>query len=251
MSPKPGDLIAVWFSCGAPSAVAAKLAIDMYGDTCDVRILNNTVYEEPDDNRRFLIDVMTWLGRPIIDVRNSELGHTSAERVWRERKFMSGPKGAPCTGLLKKAARFEWEIGQAPEWHVFGFTVEEKHRHDRIVRTDAPNTLPLLIDAGVTRDDCFRMVQEAGIALPWSYGAGFPNANCLGCVKVTSPTYWNLLRRVAPEVFAARAALSRQLGVRLVRYKGKRIFLDELPEDATGRRMKSMPDCGILCEARK
>jgi len=41
-------------------------------------------------------------------------------------------------------------------------------------------------------------------------------------------------------------------GVRLVRHKGKRIFLDELPEDATGRPIKDMDfECGIFCETPK
>jgi len=42
------------------------------------------------------------------------------------------------------------------------------------------------------------------------------------------------------------------LGVRLVIYKKKRIFLDELPEFAVGRPMKSMktPECGLFCEEK-
>lgn len=248
MTPKQNDMIAVWFSCGAPSAVAAKKTLELYGSTCDVRILNNMVDEEPADNRRFLKDVSDWLRHPIENVTNSDLGHTSADKVWRQRSFMSGPKGAPCTGLLKKGARFEWEATYQPEWHVFGFTSEEKHRHDRIVFTDAPNTLPVLIDLAISREDCFRTIREAGIDLPWSYKVGFPNANCSGCVKATSPTYWNLVRSTDPETFEARAKLSRELGAKLVRHAGKRIFLDELPETAKGRRLKSMPDCGVLCD---
>jgi PP-loop superfamily ATP-utilizing enzyme len=52
-----GDKIAVWFSCGAASAVAAKMTLDQYGDRCSVRVLNNPVMEEDEDNRRFLADV--------------------------------------------------------------------------------------------------------------------------------------------------------------------------------------------------
>lgn len=251
MTPAPGDIIAVWFSCGAPSAVAAKKTLELYGSICDVRILNNAVDEEPKDNRRFLNDVSAWLNHPIVSVSNSDLGHTSADKIWRQRAFMSGPKGAPCTGLLKKAARFEWEATHRPAYHVFGFTVEEVHRHNRIVLTDAPNTLPVLIDLKISRDDCFNIIKNAGLELPWSYHAGFPNANCVGCVKATSPSYWNLVRSVDKDVFDARAKLSRELGAKLVRHKGRRIFLDELPKNAIGRKLKSMPDCGILCDVKK
>jgi hypothetical protein len=250
-TPEKGAIIAVWFSCGAPSAVAAKRTLEIYGSTCDVRILNNIVDEEPADNRRFLKDVASWLNHPIENVANSELGHTSADKVWRSRSFMSGPKGAPCTGLLKKAARFEWQAIYQPDWHVFGFTSEEVHRHNRIVLTDAPNTLPVLIDLKISRNDCFNIIREDGLVLPKSYADGFPNANCMGCVKATSPSYWNLVRKVDPETFEARSKLSRELGAKLVRYAGKRIFLDELPADAKGRRLKSMPDCGILCDSKK
>ena len=52
-----------------------------------------------------------------------------------------------------------------------------------------------------------------------------------------------------PDQFRERAEQSRHLGVRLVRYKGKRIFLDELPEDAKGRGMKSY-ECGIFCDTK-
>ena len=34
-------MIAVWFSCGAASAVAAKLTIERYGATHDIRVVNN------------------------------------------------------------------------------------------------------------------------------------------------------------------------------------------------------------------
>lgn len=38
-----------------------------------------------------------------------------------------------------------------------------------------------------------------------------------------------------------------------VRHKGQRIYLDELPEDASGRPLKALwaPECGIHCEEKK
>jgi hypothetical protein len=41
--------------------------------------------------------------------------------------------------------------------------------------------------------------------------------------------YWDRVRRFFPEAFAKRAKQRREIGARLVRYKSKRIFLDELP----------------------
>lgn len=49
-------MIAVWFSCGAASAVAAKLTVQQYGRN-EVRVINCPVAEEHEDNLRFLRDV--------------------------------------------------------------------------------------------------------------------------------------------------------------------------------------------------
>ena len=51
-----------------------------------------------------------------------------------------------------------------------------------------------------------------------------------------------------PDVFAQRAEQSRRIGAKLVRHKGERIYLDELPTDAIGRPMKNSDfECGIFC----
>ena len=59
------DTIAVWFSCGAASACAAKLTIEKYGKTYNVRVLNTPILEEDQDNVRFLTDVQSWLGQKL------------------------------------------------------------------------------------------------------------------------------------------------------------------------------------------
>ena len=53
--------IAVWFSCGAASAVALKLTVEKYG-VDNVLAVNNPVKEEHYDNLRFLKDVSNWVG---------------------------------------------------------------------------------------------------------------------------------------------------------------------------------------------
>lgn len=249
MTPKKGDTIAVWFSCGAASAVAAKMTIDKYGHSCTVRVINNPVKEEDIDNRRFLKDVEKWIGQPIEIAINNKYPSYSAVEVWDKRAFMSGPKGAPCTIELKKEARYQWEKANHTDWHVLGFTATEQNRYDRFVHFERANTLPILLEANFTKGDCFRIIQAAGIELPLVYVMGYPNGNCIGCPKATSPTYWNHVRRMHPEVFTARAVQSRSIGARLVRYKNKRIFLDELPAEAIGRPMKNMNfECGIFCQ---
>jgi hypothetical protein len=244
-------MIAVWFSCGAASAVAAKMTLEKYPNE-EVRIINNPVLEEDADNQRFLKDVEKWLGVTVEVAVNPSFPSGSAVEVWEKRQFMSGPFGAPCTLELKKVARQLWEKENKPDWHVLGFTLEEQNRHDRFVMNERDNVLPVLIEEKITKPDCYRIINEAGIQLPRIYSMGYPNANCIGCVKATSSTYWNHVRKMHPEVFEERAVQSRRIGAKLARYEGKRLFLDELPVDAKGNKMKNLDfECGIFCEEIK
>jgi hypothetical protein len=241
--------IAVWFSCGAASAVAAKKTLELYKDTHHIRVVNNPVAEEDADNLRFLQDVQNWLGVEIEFATNKNYPSCSAVDVWNKRNFMSGPLGAPCTIELKKYARQQWEGVHKPHWHVLGFTAEERTRYERFIQTERENLLPVLIDCNLTKQDCLNILTSEGIKVPRMYSLGYPNANCVGCVKATSPTYWNLVRQQHPEVFTARAEQSRRIGARLVRVNNRRIFLDELDPLAKGRPLQQLQiECGIFCE---
>lgn len=257
-----GKTIAVWFSCGAASAVALKKTVELYGAENTIRAVNNPVIEEDADNLRFARDVSAWVGLPIESAVNNKFPDCSAKTVWAKRKHMGGVvkkgssiTGAPCTDELKRNARYQWENENKPDYHVLGYTADEKRRHDSFYKFESPFIIPVLIDLGLTKNDCFKIIMDAGINLPRTYteasrfGSGYPNANCIGCIKATSPTYWNHVRETRPEVFKERAEQSRVIGRKLVRVKNQRIFLDELHPDARGRDMKTMKiDCGIICQ---
>lgn len=241
-------IIVVWFSCGAASAMAAKKTIELYGDKNKVIVCNTPIKEEHSDNKRFLKDVEKWLGQEIISVVNPKFPESSCFDIW-ERGFMSSRFGAVCTKELKKGARQNWEKENKSDYLVLGFTAEEKHRNDRFKQTERENILPVLIDLGITKQMCFDALNAAGILLPEIYRLGYPNANCIGCVKATSATYWNLTRNLFPEEFNQRADQSRRIGCKLVRHNGQRIFLDELPVEAKGRSLKNYNiECGLFCE---
>jgi 3'-phosphoadenosine 5'-phosphosulfate sulfotransferase (PAPS reductase)/FAD synthetase len=243
--------IVVWFSCGAASAVASKIVVDTYAKDNKIRVVNNPIAEEHPDNQRFLKDVEDWIGIPIETATNKKYPKASCVDVWNDRKYMSGVSGAPCTYELKKKARQEWEKENHHDFLVLGFTSDEKQRYERFKLNERDNILPVLIDAKVTKSDCYSILTKSGIDLPMIYKLGYPNANCIGCVKATSVTYWNHVRKVHPEVFKQRAEQSRKIGCKLTRSSGKRIFLDELSPEAKGRPLKNLDfECGIFCDIK-
>lgn len=251
---KPNEIVTgrvlVWFSCGATSAVASKLAIEHLGKAYKVLIVNcDTRMSEHPDNYRFSVDCEHWFGQEIIYIKNDDFD--TVDDVFVRTRYMSGIKGARCTTELKKVPRLRF--ANADDWHVFGYTVDEKRRN-RIQefeeRNPELNLKWILRDLGITKAECYRRLQEAGIELPIMYQLGFENNNCPGCVKASSPWYWSMVRKHFPEVFKQRCERSRELGVRLVEITHhNRIFLDELPnrEFRKGRKKENLscgPECG-------
>lgn len=253
----------VWFSCGAASAVAARLAVQKYGAACEV-VYCDTLSTEHPDNARFLSDVQRWLGAPIRLIRSSEFA--SVDEVFEKVRYMSGISGARCTVEMKKVPRLAFQ--RDTDSHVFGFTADEtKRAADFEKNNPALDVEHILIDEGVTKADCYRLLTDAGIELPRMYALGFDHNNCIACVKATSAAYWNLTRRHFPEVFARRAAQSQALGVRLARVsvkvgaslpgakpemrKGKivnyRVFLSVLPPDLDEGGQEAI-ECGPVCQ---
>ena len=74
------------------------------------------------------------------------------------------------------------------------------------------------------------------------YDLGYPNNNCVGCVK-GGMGYWNKIRKDFPDVFNNRARLEREIGATCI----KNIYLDELdPNRGNGLKI-IVPDCGMFC----
>lgn len=237
--------VVVWFSCGAASAVAAHLALQKYGhERVEVAYCDLLADEHP-DNARFMRDVEEWIGKKVTVVRSDRFD--SVDDVFTQTRYMSGIGGARCTVEMKKVPRFKFQ--QADDIHVFGFTADERARIERFDATN-PELLTdhILMEQNVRKEDCYRLLDEAGITLPAMYALGYKNNNCIGCVKATSATYWNMIRRDFPDVFARRAVLSRELGVRLTRVKGDRVFLDELPADYLPAEPIEDISCGPDCQ---
>ena len=231
----------VWFSCGAASAVAAKLASNV--GPVEV-VYCDTMSDEHPDNHRFFDDVQDWIGQPITVIRSEK--YESVSDVFAKRRYMAGIKGAPCTVEMKKIPRFAYE--RRDDIHVFGFTADEQDRIEKFEGNNPGLTVEWpLADRGFTKDDCHRYLRRAGIDGPLMYELGYKNNNCLGCVKATSARYWNSIRRDFPDVFEKRAAESREYGAKLTRVLNVRVFLDELPEDYLPAEPLENISCGFDC----
>lgn len=238
--------LVVWFSCGAASAVTAKLCLTKLYDEYEIAIARCVVANEHPDNDRFATDCEKWFGVPIINLRSQF--YRDCWDVWEVRRFLVSSSGAPCTGVMKRTPRKDFEHEWYPDVQAYGYTVEERKRV-AIFRQNNPqiDLLTPLIDAHLRKADCFAIIQKAGIRLPTMYHLGFNNNNCIGCVK-GGMGYWNRIRIHFPQVFSRMAKLERELGHAILRTKDIPIYLDELPPDA-GKHKELEIDCSLFCYA--
>ena len=242
--------LAYWYSCGDASAVNTMLGLRRYrGGAHEIRVLRCVIPEEHPDNDRVAADVQRWLNWPVENIKSEDF--ESCEAVWRDRKYMSGVHGAPCTVEMKKVPRWKIESEWHPDLQGFGYTVDEQRRVKRFKEQNPEvNFVSHLIEEGLSKDDCHAIVARAGIRMSQRYLDGFPNANCRGCVKQESPGYWNLERRTDPAIFNARAKLSREIGCKLVKLTTgarERIYLDELDPSAGITEKIPNLECSLLC----
>ena len=236
--------IVCWFSCGAASAVATKKTIEKYGD--QVIVACCVVENEHKDNERFLQDCEKWFGVTVLRLRSDKF--KDCWEVWEKTKYLVGVRGARCTTEMKKMVRQKFQ--KISDVQIFGFTAEENHRADRFKTQNPEVNLEVpLIDHGISKQDCFKIVQDAGIELPITYRMGYKNANCIGCVK-GGAKYFAAIRQDFPEVFERMSKLERTLGRTILKLKGKRIYLDQLPVDYPRQRGLEI-ECGLWCKGGK
>lgn len=236
-----------WFSCGAASAVATKLALA----EGPVTIVYCEVIEEHPDNQRFLKDCEKWFGQEITILGNDKYNR-SIYKVFDKTQYVSGHHGARCTLELKKKIRKDFE--KPNDRQVFGYTVEEQGRVDRFI--DSNNDVdmwPILIERGLTKQDCLAIIERAGIEVPAMYKLGYKNNNCMGCCKAQSPAYWKKIQIDFPYMFAKMLVVEKKLNVKICKttidgVPDVRIGLDELPEHIKPKDDSINIQCGIFCE---
>lgn len=201
-----------WWSGGITSAVACKLAIDLYGKE-NVRIIFIDTKNEDDDTYRFMKDCESWYDIEIETITGIGKKYESIQDVWIKNKSLNVARGAICSSSLKKDVRVKWEKDNEWEHQVFGFELDE-YKRAKSMTLNYPKTKSIypLMMYGLSKKDCIKIVEEANIQVPKMYSLGFLNNNCFktGCVQ-GGTGYWQKMKRDFPDKFDAMAEMEHLL----------------------------------------
>jgi hypothetical protein len=237
------QMIVSWFSAGVSSAVATKIALQKYPD---LLIIYQHINDQHPDTLRFVNDCEKWFERPVLRMQGK---YKTVDEAVRGSGFLVSAYGAGCTRLLKRRLRMDWEA-ENPSRHtyIWGFDANEDDRaQNRMAEMPKHDHAFPLVEHGLDKKTVHGIIEVAGIKRPAMYDMGYPNNNCIGCVK-GGAGYWQKIKKDFPDVFQSRAKLERVIGRSILRRNKESVFLDELPDDF-GRDMKIIvPECGFFCE---
>lgn len=229
-----------WWSAGITSAVACKMALNLYDNT---ELYYAETGSAHSDNKRFKEECEEWYGKKIHTIKSKK--YDSVYDVCKKRKAFVVNLNAPCTYELKKVPRFTLEDSTNIESQVFGFEFS-KHELTRSKRfaEQYPYTHPLfpLQEKQLTKANCRKILEDAGIEIPKMYKLGFHNNNCIGCIK-GGMGYWNKIREYFPEEFEKFARLEREIGYSII----KDCYLDELNPNNGYYPNEIEPECDMFC----
>ena len=203
-----------WWSGGIASAVACKIALDLFGkDNCRVVTINTM--NEDDDTYRFATDCSFWYGKEIesIGVIGPGKKYESIEDIWYDFESLNVARGAICSSEAKRQVRIDFQRRNDIRYQVFGFDDSEPNRAKNI-KKNYPKSNPIfpLLLFMYSKEDCIKIVQDAGIRVPNAYSLGFRNNNCLktGCVQ-GGIGYWKKYRDIFPDRFQEMARREHEL----------------------------------------
>ena len=260
--------VVCWFSGGITSAVACKIAINLFGvENCRC-VFMDTKNEDP-DTYRFLRDCEDWYGLSIESITNEK--YDNIQQVWRKFKSLNVAHGAICSSELKRELRKAWQVHNNYSFQVFGFDIGETNRAKSFtLNYSETNPIYPLLLFGYSKSKCIEIVTKVGIDIPVTYKYGFNNNNCFktGCVQ-GGIGYWQKMQREWPDKFDAMAAeehlLTEMKGVPVTMLKDQSnkakasgnqlLFLKPHPDypqikDISmmkGREPKPLTDCNGFC----
>lgn len=170
-----------WVSAGISSFMAGYLA----GDVDEWIYID--IDDQHSDSIRFIKDCENAIGKEIQILKSKEYRCVEdCVRVFGG--FKDAHNGfAPCTNWLKKRVRKEWEEQHkdCELTYVWGFDLKEMDRAERTIEANpqAAHEFPL-IEKNLTKDEVHGLFERTfAFARPLMYELGYPNNNCIGCVK--------------------------------------------------------------------
>ena len=206
------DKVICWFSGGVTSAVASKIAVDMFGKENCMSLFIDTKNED-EDTYRFKADCEDWFGVKIETLSAIPKKYSNIQDVWIKFQGLNFANGAICSSELKRAVRLKWQKENSYHRQVFGFDIDEPKRAKSVTLNypSAKAIYPLLLH-GISKKRCIEILNEANIEIPRAYKWGFRNNNCLatGCVQ-GGIGYWQLMKKIKPKNFEAMAKMEHYL----------------------------------------
>jgi len=205
-------MIVCWWSGGITSAVACRIAIDLFGlDSCRMVMIDTR--NEDDDTYRFKKDCEQWYGKEI-EVIASDV-YPTIEEVWHRFNSLNVATGAICSTHMKRLVRERWQKTNDYDYQVFWFEFEKKEFNRALsMKLNHPNSKAIfpLIMMGYDKNACMEIVKDAGIEIPMMYQLGFNNNNCFktGCVQ-GGIGYWKKMKVDFPDKFEKMADLEHEL----------------------------------------
>mgnify|MGYP001491154618 CR=1 FL=1 len=247
----------VQYSGGAGSAMAAYLVTQKQPKEDIILLFHDVKGGHDEDMYRFNADVSEFLGLPITEY---SLQKTIWEVIKEQKSTPAYPWRPYCTRIFKleiadsfyfDLPRFAYhydnpqaeELALYPDVPFILYTGYCSGEERRVAKKSsiAKSTKYPVFDAGLTSDDCKRIIsQEWGIKLPKPYLLGFEHNNCIPCWKSTSKDYWRLVWQHYPERY--------QKAIEMEEYTGHTHFKDvSLKELAKQWEAISMAKTCVMC----
>jgi len=228
-----------WFSAGVSSAIACFLQLKV---NPNLEIFYIHVDNQHEDTMRFVKDCEIAFNK---EIKILQSPYRNIKNVIKQFRYINGVAGARCTQVLKKRVRKEWENDNSVQSYVWGFdcTKRELNRAER-VKEYMPryNHIFPLIQNNINKDQAHCMLKTLNIKRPKMYDLGYPNNNCVGCVK-GGKGYWNKIRDDFPDTFKEMSKLEREIGASCI----NGTYLDSLDMRAGNKLKIILEECGEDC----
>lgn len=268
-----------WWSGGITSAVACKVAIDLYGkENCRVILLDTG--NEHKDTYRFMLDCQNWYGIEVEILKSTD--YKNIQETWYKHLSLNTATGAICSYMLKRRVREKWEKENEYSYQVFGFEYNKRElKRARSLKLNHPHTNPIfpLLKKKYNKQKCIELVNAQNIKVPEAYKLGFQNNNCLGpdddkpgaiggCVQ-GGIGYWKLFKELYPHKFDSMAKVehdltdlkgspvtmlkdqsnkAKQSGVQLVFLKKHKDYPQHKSiDEMRGRSVRPLQECNGFC----